>query len=134
MPDSFLHRVLAWALLAASSLCAAAPAPDFTLRTLDGSNLRLHEQRGRVVLVNFWATWCGPCRQEMPLLNQLYQKYRGSGFTLLGINVDEDGRKAQAVASQLGLAFPVLLDADKAVSQRYQLASMPSTHKGLLIR
>lgn len=127
MPDSFLRRVLACALLAASSLCAAAPAPDFTLRALDGSNLRLHEQRGRVVLINFWATWCGPCRQEMPLLNQLYQKYRGSGFTLLGINVDEDGRKAQAVANQLGLAFPVLLDADKAVSQRYELASMPST-------
>jgi peroxiredoxin len=122
-----LSRVLAWALLAASGLCAAAPAPDFTLRTLDGSNLRLHEQRGRVVLINFWATWCGPCRQEMPLLNQLFQKYRGSGFTLLGINVDEDGRKAQAVAKQLGLAFPVLLDADKAVSQRYELASMPST-------
>ncbi len=123
-----LFTSLAGLLLAAlASASFAAPAPDFTLRTLDGRNLRLHEQRGRVVLVNFWATWCGPCRQEMPLLNQLFQKYRGSGFTLLGVNVDEDPRKAQAVASQLGLAFPVLLDADKAVSQRFELASMPST-------
>ena len=72
---------LALLLGGASALAAAAPlapttlAPDFTLRTLDGQKLRLGEQRGRVVLVNFWATWCGPCRQEMPHLNRLYEKY-----------------------------------------------------------
>jgi peroxiredoxin len=126
-----LRRWLAGALLAAwAGLCAAAPggsAPDFTLRTADGKNLRLHEQRGRVVLVNFWATWCGPCRQEMPLLNQLHQKYQGSGFTLLGINVDDDSRKAISLANQLGVSFPVLLDGDKIVSKLYDLRSMPST-------
>jgi len=134
MTPTFPHvarRLLVGALLAAlAGTGAAAPAvsaPDFTLRTADGKNLRLNEQRGRVVLVNFWATWCAPCRQEMPLLNQLYQKYQGSGFTLLGVNVDEDSRNAINVANKLRLSFPVLLDADKAVSKRYDLSSMPST-------
>ncbi|MFG6459423.1 TlpA disulfide reductase family protein [Roseateles sp. BYS96W] len=134
MTPTFPHsvrRLLTGVLLATlAGVCAAAPAataPDFTLRTTDGKNLRLAEQRGRVVLVNFWATWCAPCRQEMPLLNQLYQKYQGSGFTLLGVNVDEDSRNAINVATKLGVSFPVLLDADKAVSKRYDLSSMPST-------
>ena len=112
---------------AAATMAPAAPAPDFTLHSLGGPNLRLREQRGRVVLVNFWATWCGPCRQEMPQLNKLYEKYRGAGFVLLGINVDDDARHAADLAAKLGLKFPVLLDTDKAVSRLYQLSSMPST-------
>ena len=94
---------------------------------MDGPNLRLAEQRGRVVMVNFWATWCGPCRQEMPQLDRLYQKYKSSGFVLLGVNVDEDARKAADVAAKLGVTFPVLLDTDKAVSKLYDLSTMPST-------
>jgi thiol-disulfide isomerase/thioredoxin len=94
---------------------------------MNGPNLRLAEQRGRVVMVNFWATWCGPCRQEMPQLDRLYQKYRSSGFVLLGVNVDEDARKAADVATKLGVTFPVLLDTDKAVSKLYDLSTMPST-------
>jgi len=127
------RAALAGLLLLGSTWTAAAPlapqalAPDFTLRTLDGKNLRLGEQRGRVVLVNFWATWCGPCRQEMPHLNKLYDKYRSSGFMLLGVNVDEDTRNAVAVADKLGVRFPVLPDADKRVSQKYDLRAMPST-------
>jgi peroxiredoxin len=124
-------RIAAGLLLAACAGIASAistgPAPDFTLKTLDGPNLRLQEQRGRVVMVNFWATWCGPCRQEMPQLNKLYEKYRGSGFVLLGVNVDDDTRNAASVAGKLGVKFPVLLDTDKAVSKRYELATMPST-------
>jgi peroxiredoxin len=111
----------------AAALTPSAPAPDFTLRSMDGQNLRLQEQRGRVVMVNFWATWCGPCRQEMPHLNRLYEKYRGSGFVVFGVNVDEDARNAAAVASKMGLRFPVLRDADKAVSKQYDLSAMPST-------
>ena len=105
----------------------SAAAPDFTLRTMDGPNLRLQEQRGRVVLVNFWATWCGPCRQEMPHLNRLYEKYRASGFMLLGVNVDDDSRKAADLATKLGLKFPVLLDSDKKVSRTYDMSTMPAT-------
>jgi peroxiredoxin len=110
-----------------AALTTAAPAPDFTLRSMDGQNLRLGEQRGRVVMVNFWATWCGPCRQEMPHLNRLYEKYRTSGFVLFGVNVDEDTRNAAAVATKMGLKFPVLPDADKKVSKQYDLSAMPST-------
>lgn len=119
--------VLATALAAQAALAPNATAPDFTLRSLNGPNLRLAEQRGRVVLVNFWATWCGPCKQEMPHLNRLYDKYRSAGFVLLGVNVDEDPGLAAGTASKLGMHFPVLLDSEKAVSRLYDLQSMPST-------
>jgi len=102
-------------------------APDFTLRTVGGPNLRLQEQRGQVVLINFWATWCGPCQQEMPKLNALYEKYHAAGFVLLGVNVDDDAKKAASVAQKLGIKFPVLLDTDKAISHLYDLSTMPST-------
>jgi peroxiredoxin len=129
------RRILLGAALAAGAGVCAAPAavapaamaPDFTLRTLEGKNLRLQEQRGSVVLVNFWATWCGPCRQEMPHLNRLYEKYRASGFVMLGVNVDDDASNAAGVASKLGVKFPVLFDTDKKVSHLYALSSMPST-------
>jgi peroxiredoxin len=113
--------------LATGAVATQTAAPDFTLRTMNGPNVRLAEQRGRVVMVNFWATWCGPCRQEMPQLDRLYQKYRASGFVLLGVNVDDDARKAGEVAAKLGVTFPVLLDTDKAVSKLYDLSTMPST-------
>ena len=118
------------ALAASAAVPAVAPtssAPDFTLHSMGGPNLRLQEQRGRVVMINFWATWCGPCRQEMPHLNRLYDKYKASGFVLLGVNVDDDAGNAQAVATKLGVRFPVLLDSDKLVSKLYDLSTMPST-------
>ena len=121
---------LGLALAAGSAVPAIAPsnpAPDFTLHAMSGSNLRLKEQRGRVVMVNFWATWCGPCRQEMPQLTRLYEKYKSSGFVLLGVNVDDDTSKAVEVAAKLGVTFPVLLDTDKSVSKLYDLSTMPST-------
>lgn len=110
-----------------SALAPSAAAPDFTLRSMGGPNLRLQEQRGQVVLVNFWATWCGPCRQEMPQLNKLYDKYRAAGFVLLGVNVDDNSQHASDVAQKMGLRFPVLLDSDKAVSRLYDLSTMPTT-------
>lgn len=128
-----LVRLLAACALAAAPMLGAAaltPAPlasDFTLRSLDGPNLRLQEQRGHVVMVNFWATWCAPCRKEMPHLNRLYEKYQPAGFVLLGVNVDEDPRKAAGVAQKLGVKFPVLLDSNKAVGKSYDLSAMPST-------
>ena len=112
---------------ASPALAPATTAPDFTLHAMTGANLQLKDQRGRVVMVNFWATWCGPCREEMPQLNRLYEKYRASGFVLLGVNVDDDTSKAAEVAKKLGLTFPVLLDTDKKVSKLYDLSTMPST-------
>ena len=126
-------RLLALATLAVISgavgaaTTAASGAPDFTLPSLDGPNLRLQEQRGQVVMINFWATWCGPCRVEMPHLARLYDKYRGSGFTVLAVNIDEDPYKAASLAKQLGMRFPVLLDKEKKVSRLYDLSTMPST-------
>ena len=126
-PRLIAPLLLALASAAQAAVAPQATAPDFTLRSLDGRNLRLAEQRGQVVLVNFWATWCGPCKQEMPHLNRLYDKYRSSGFVLLGVNVDEDMRQASGTAAKFGLHFPVLLDADKSVVKLYDLNSMPAT-------
>ena len=111
----------------ATAVTLQSGAPDFTLHTLGGPNLRLQELRGKVVLINFWASWCGPCQQEMPRLNALYEKYHAAGFVLLGVNVDEEVRHASEVANRLGLKFPVLLDTEKSVSTLYDLSSMPST-------
>jgi len=119
--------LIATAQSAMSAIALGSKAPDFTLRTMGGANLRLQEQRGNVVMINFWATWCGPCQQELPKLNQLYEKYRGAGFVLLGVNVDDDVKHASDVASKLGLKFPVLLDTDKSLSHLYDLSVMPST-------
>jgi peroxiredoxin len=110
-----------------AALTPSSAAPDFTLRSMEGKNLRLGEQRGKVVMVNFWATWCGPCLVEMPHLNRLYEKYRNAGFVLFGVNVDEDVRNAVALAQKMGLKFPVLADTDKRVSKQYDLTAMPST-------
>ena len=118
---------LAWCGVAPAAVTVQAPAPDFTLRNTEGRNLRLKEQRGQVVLVNFWASWCGPCKQEMPHFNRLHDKYRSAGFVLLGVNIDEDAKLGAATAGRWGLKFPVLLDTDKTVVRQYDLGSMPAT-------
>jgi peroxiredoxin len=117
----------AGASLASENAMTGKAAPDFTLRSVGGTNQRLKEQRGQVVMLNFWATWCGPCRQEMPQLNRIYQKFSPAGFTLFGVNIDEDAGVAAGMSSRLGLQFPVLLDTDKRVSRMYDLSTMPST-------
>ncbi|HEY9028721.1 MAG TPA: TlpA disulfide reductase family protein [Burkholderiaceae bacterium] len=133
MRTNRLLSIATLALAAAAPIAAGAVAatgsraPDFTLRSSDGRNVRLEELRGQVVLVNFWATWCGPCREEMPHLNALYDKYRKSGVVLLGVNIDDDPATALATAGKLGVSFPVLLDTDKKVSKLYDLSTMPST-------
>lgn len=102
-------------------------APDFTLHSLSGENLRLSEFRGEVVMINFWASWCGPCRQEMPLLDALYEKYQPLGFTILGVNVEQDPAKARQLLEQIPVSFPVLFDTENKVSKLYDVIAMPST-------
>jgi peroxiredoxin len=121
-----LVSMMAATSLASSSLEGRA-APDFALKSSTGENLRLSEYRGEVVMVNFWATWCGPCRQEMPLLDELYQRYQRVGFNLLGVNIDDDSRRAMQMISELGVNFPVLFDARKEVSKLYEVEAMPVT-------
>ena len=121
-----LVTVFAATSLASSGL-EGQVAPDFALKSSTGENLRLSEYRGNVVMINFWATWCGPCRQEMPLLDELYTRYERVGFSLLGVNIDDDSRRAMQMIEDLGVSFPVLFDARKEVSQLYEVEAMPVT-------
>jgi len=116
--------------LAAGSIAVTKkdPAPDFTLRSLEGGNLRLEEYRGQVVLINFWASWCGPCRQEMPILDQLHQRYEDTGFAVLGVNVEGEDRPARKIVDESRVTFPVLIDEGQKVSELYGLEAMPSTY------
>jgi len=118
--------ILMGASLASSGLTGQT-APDFVLKSATGENLRLSEYRGDVVMINFWATWCGPCRQEMPLLDELYGRYQRVGFNLLGVNIDDDSRRAMAMVDELGISFPVLFDEEKKVSKLYEVEAMPLT-------
>ena len=103
LPGAVL-AILMGASLASSGLTGQT-APDFVLKSATGENLRLSEYRGDVVMINFWATWCGPCRQEMPLLDELYGRYQRVGFNLLGVNIEDDSRGAMAMGNELGEMF-----------------------------
>lgn len=105
----------------------SGPAPDFTLTSRDGQTVSLSELKGQVVMINFWATWCGPCRQEMPLLEQLYTRYEGLGFTLLGVNIEEDSKLADRFLEETPVTFPILFDPENGVSKLYNVSAMPST-------
>lgn len=111
----------------APSDLVARPASDFALRSLSEQNIRLSEQLGEVVVLNFWATWCGPCRQEMPLLDGIYAKYRRAGLVLLGITIDQDVQQAAEMATTLGVSYPVLLDVRNEVAKAYELGTLPLT-------
>ena len=103
-------------------------APDFTLRSLDGSETHsLASLKGRVVLVNFWATWCKPCEDEMPAMEQLYQQLHPAGFELLAISVGEADEVVRAFRDRLGITFPVLLDPDKSVAVEWQTYAFPES-------
>ncbi|MBL8271482.1 TlpA family protein disulfide reductase [Steroidobacter sp.] len=122
-------------LLLGPAVCVPATAlvgqaaPDFALRSWQGDNVRLSEHFGEVVLINFWATWCGPCRQEMPLLDEIYGKYRRAGLVLFSVNLDEENNldAAREMATTLRVSYPVLFDARKEVSRAYQAGTMPLT-------
>ncbi|MGD8526027.1 MAG: TlpA disulfide reductase family protein [Thioalkalispiraceae bacterium] len=102
-------------------------APDFTLKSHSGANLKLSEQRGNVVMINFWASWCGPCRQEMPLLDALYKKYKKLGFTIWGVNIEPDSSSAKKLLKDIPVTFPILFDTANTVSKQYNVTAMPST-------
>jgi len=105
-------------------------APDFTLDTLDGKKVTLSELRGKIVLINLWATWCPPCRAEMPALENAYEQYKDSGVVILGLNVtNQDSEKdIPLFVDEFGLTFPILLDRDGSVSALYQLRGLPTTY------
>lgn len=111
----------------ATAASSGGPAKDFTLKANNGKNIRLSDLRGQVVMLNFWASWCGPCRQEMPLLDKLYKKYSSAGFSLLGVNVEADPKEADALLKEIPVSFPVLYDTTSKVSEAYKVDAMPSS-------
>ena len=131
MKTKNLMAGLVFSIFAAATLASSGMegqmAPDFVLKSSSGENLRLSEYRGDVVMINFWATWCGPCRQEMPLLDELYARYQRVGFNLLGVNIDDDSQRAMRMVDELGIRFPVLFDERKEVSELYNVEAMPAT-------
>lgn len=116
--------VLAPAGYAASDL-AGSSAPDFVLKSVTGENLRLSEYRGQVVMVSFWASWCGDCRAQLEGLSQLYSRYRGAGFQLLAVSLDTTRRQAGDTAESMEIDYPVLHDAGGEVGKLYSVEKAP---------
>ncbi len=102
-------------------------APDFALRTLEGNTVRLSEYRGqRVVLINFWATWCPPCRLEMPTMQQIYSEYKAKGFEILAVNIEPNAKQEiRDFIRELRLTFPIALDPDMKVSRKFRVIGLP---------
>jgi peroxiredoxin len=123
--------VLVLTTLVASLAWAAAlsgPAPGFSLRSSDGQQVSLGQMKGKVVMVNFWATWCVPCRQEMPHLQALYERYNSLGFELLAVNVEKNNAEgARKWLEETPVTFPVLFDPNNEVTKLYKVQTMPST-------
>ena len=111
----------------AASEKLSGKAANFTLKSRSGKNIKLSELRGEVVMLNFWASWCGPCRKEMPLLEKIHKKYKKLGFTLLGVNVEQDTRAAKRYLKDVKVSFPVLFDPANKTSKLYNLSAMPTT-------
>lgn len=111
----------------ASATNDAAPAPAFSLASRAGGQVSLAELKGQVVMINFWASWCGPCRQEFPALDQIYAKYKPMGFTLVAINVETEKADAEKFLSATPASFPILFDPDNKVSGSYGVSAMPTT-------
>ena len=104
------------------------PAPNFTLKSLNGEEVSLSQQKGKYVLVNFWATWCGPCKVEMPSLETLHQRFKSKNFSLLAISNDMFGEQiVKPFIKANNLTFPVLLDQQLQASNKFGVVSLPTT-------
>jgi thiol-disulfide isomerase/thioredoxin len=117
----------ATATLTATPTATPAPLLDFTVQNLAGDPIHLSDYRGQVALVNFWATWCAPCKEEMPILDAYYQDHRESGFVLLGINVSDRPNEAAAFFDEAGYTFPILFDPPGNVLIEMGLRGLPSS-------
>mgnify|MGYP006275959405 CR=1 FL=1 len=102
-------------------------APDFTLTNFEGGEVALSDYRGKYVVLNFWATWCPPCREEMPNLNQFYEENKND-FVVLAVDLGESKQKVQQFISYGGYTFPVLLDKDRRIGSRYNVSVIPTSY------
>ncbi len=103
-------------------------APDFTLKDLKGNQVTLKNFKGRVVFLNFWATWCPPCRREMPSMERLYKQLKDRDFTMLAVDMQESEKPVKAFMSEFSLSFPALLDRNGDISSLYGIVGLPSTY------
>jgi peroxiredoxin len=102
-------------------------APGFDLPVLGGGQVNLASRDGKITLVNFWATWCKPCEEEMPAMERLYETLEGEGFELLAISVDEDQDAVAEFQTRMAVSFPILLDPVQAISRQYQTTGFPES-------
>jgi len=116
-----------FAKIGMSKMGNATAAPDFTLKDLAGNSVSLRDFRGNTVFLNFWATWCQPCRWEMPSMENLYRQLRGKGLVMLAVDLKEDRNQVAGFMNQLQLSFPALLDRDGTVSSQYRVFGLPVT-------
>jgi len=103
-------------------------APDFTLRDIQGKKVALKDFRGKLVFLNFWASWCAPCREEMPAMERLYQEFKDKGFVILAVNVKDKRQDALTFVKELKLTYPVLLDSEDEVGLLYGAWGLPATY------
>jgi cytochrome c biogenesis protein CcmG, thiol:disulfide interchange protein DsbE len=113
-------------------------APDFNLTADDGSGFRLDDYHGKVVLLNFWATWCPPCVQEMPSLNRLHERLQDKGFVVLGVSVDQEREAYQQFLQQVHVSFPTVRDPERGAASRYGTMKYPESYlinrEGIVMR
>jgi peroxiredoxin len=104
-----------------------SPAPDFTLENLNGEKVSLSDYAGQNVILNFWATWCGYCKMQLPYIEEVYEKYSDTGLTVLAVNARESFNQAKQYIEDKGFTFPVLLDTNGTVNQLYCVPALPAT-------
>ena len=112
----------------ASALDAGARQPEIGLSALRGGRVDLASLKGKVVIIDFWASWCAPCKEEMPVLERLYKKYKSRGLVVVGVSVDQEADNVRSFLKQLPVSFTIVHDADKKVADRFKPPRMPSSY------
>jgi len=130
-PAAALTALLVISLVACGTPPAArlgSPAPDFTLQTADGTAVQLAKLKGKPVWINFWATWCVPCREEMPAMQELYEQYHGQGLEILAVNMEEDPATVRRWIASGNYSFTFVLDSDGQQVKRYNVTAAPTSY------